>query len=84
MVVVRNTLSLEFFYRDLNVTLHFVKLQEIVDKPCTSLSCFGGVACLFVRSFVSSLSLHLYFFSPCRRDFLMHLPILKLLSGHFH
>lgn len=43
MVVVRNTLSLEFFYRDLNVTLHFVKLQEIVDKPCTSLSCFGGL-----------------------------------------
>lgn len=47
MVVVRNTLSPEDFSRDLNVTLHFGKLQEIdkpcleVDKPCTSLGCCG-------------------------------------------
>lgn len=29
--------------------MHFGKLQEIVDKPCTSLGCFRGL--LFVISF---------------------------------
>lgn len=84
MVVLRNTLYLEVFSRDLNVTLHFGKLQEIIDKPCTSLGCSGGLFICLSEAFVSSLSLRLYFFSPCRKDLWMGLLRLKLWSGHFH
>lgn len=66
MVVLRNTLCLEIFFRHLNVTPHFGKLQEIIDKPCTSLGCFGELFIFFSEAFVSSLSLHLYVFMQKR------------------